>query len=292
MKNSTQFQNNGVTVVIATLGGCLLEKTIFHINIGTVIPDEILICIPVKEGNLTNNLTSASNVKIIKTNVKGQVAQRAVGFQNARNNLVLQLDDDILLRKNCLENLINCMGTTGEFAVGPKLYDLKSGLYHSFSTPDPMRSTLFQFIYVRALNGISGYQPGCISKAGINMGLPDVEHDYSGIEWLPGACILHRKHNLILSNFYPLQGKAFAEDLFHSYLLIKKNIILKRSSQASCEIDFSSGRFIDIKSYIKQLFLFVRAMKIYIKMTNRSYSRFYSYLILNHIKLFIKKLGL
>ena len=45
-------------------------------------------------------------------------------------------------------------------------------------------------------------------------------------DWLPGACILHRRSNLHLLAYYPFSGKAYAEDLYHSYILTLNNVRL------------------------------------------------------------------
>ncbi len=48
-------EKNLLSVVIATLGGDSLEKTIDHLNVGTITPFEILICIPTEDAYRVNN---------------------------------------------------------------------------------------------------------------------------------------------------------------------------------------------------------------------------------------------
>ena len=90
-----------MTVVIATLGGDTLRETIETINRGSIVPEEILVCIPTNESDRVQNF-SYKNVKIFVTACRGQVAQRAIGFQNVSHNIVMQLDDDILLDEHCI----------------------------------------------------------------------------------------------------------------------------------------------------------------------------------------------
>ena len=69
-----------LSVVIPTLGGESLGTTIAQLNRGTLVPREILVCIPEKEAPRVQNL-GLPGVGIIMTDVRGQVAQRAKGFQ-------------------------------------------------------------------------------------------------------------------------------------------------------------------------------------------------------------------
>ena len=108
--------SDGVSVVIATLGGELLKDTIEQLNKGSIIPTEILICIP-EEDFIEGKEMEVFNVKIIKTECRGQVAQRAVGFREARCPYVLQLDDDIILDHSCLEELWKVVSSNAKVAV-------------------------------------------------------------------------------------------------------------------------------------------------------------------------------
>ena len=48
-------------------------------------------------------------IQIIHSKIKGQVKQRIEGFKNVKNNIVVQLDDDIILKEDCLEKLKNSL---------------------------------------------------------------------------------------------------------------------------------------------------------------------------------------
>ena len=56
-KASFDLKTYPMTVVIATLGGDTLKGTIETINKGTIVPDEILICIPGNEAYKVQNLS-------------------------------------------------------------------------------------------------------------------------------------------------------------------------------------------------------------------------------------------
>lgn len=68
------LEQKDVSVVIPTLGGETLIKTIEKVNSGSIIPAEILVCIPEEEVFRVGNI-AIGNVKVIKTKCHGQVAQ-------------------------------------------------------------------------------------------------------------------------------------------------------------------------------------------------------------------------
>ena len=283
---SSNKKLNDVSVVIATLALNSLKGTIDSLNIGSIIPKEILICIPEE---YSHNLESYddSNVKILYTKVKGQVAQRIIGFHNVKSPYVLQLDDDIILDFNCLENLLKIVRSKSNLAVGPKLFDLFTNQYHSFLKPVRNKLIIFNKLFYYIANGSKGYQPGKISKSGINFGIPEFPSTFNNVDWLCGGCLMHRKENLILSDYYPFLGKAYAEDLFHSNLLRINKVILVRCGEAKCYVDFSSSKGNGFLNIIKTFLKSIIPMKAFVKSINGSivhlyliYMFFYARLIL------------
>lgn len=291
MSEITSIKENiySISVVIATLGGEFLTATIEQLNRGTVVPEEILICIP-EEDAFRVECLSIGNVRIVKTNIRGQVAQRAIGFQKAGETLVLQLDDDILVRETCLQNMAEYITRYADVAVGPKMYDIKTHKYHSFMIPDTAKQHWFERLLYWVINGTKGYQPGQISKAGINMGVPDEPNDWNDIGWLSGGCILHRKENLILDNYYPFKGKAYSEDLFHSVLLIRNGVRMQRCGAAICDVDFSSNSAVDPVTFFKLYLVYARTMTRFVTEINGSHLRLYLFLILNLVRLVTRKM--
>jgi glycosyltransferase involved in cell wall biosynthesis len=282
------IDTSGVSVVIPTLGGESLFKTVDYLNEGSMIPDEILVCIPDDQFYRAESL-SHENVRVIKTTFYGQVAQRATGFQQAKNPWVLQLDDDILLAKDCLENLLVYAKTHDNSSVGPKLFDKETSQYHSYMIPDK-KQYLYKKMLFLVINGMQGYVPGKISKAGINMGIPLGTEDCNNIEWLPGGCILHRKDNLILYNYYPFKGKAFAEDLYYSALIRQRGVNLCRCGNASCYVDFSHDINTSMVNYVRSYLKNRVALLEFVRRTDKSVFRLNVFLVLNVLQLFMKYL--
>jgi glycosyltransferase involved in cell wall biosynthesis len=278
-----------LSVVIPTLGGPSLRETIEHLNRGTVVPQEILICVPEAEAQRKESF-AFPNVKIIRTPCRGQVAQRACGFRQAKGDFVLQLDDDVHLRPDCLEELLSIVASGEAIAVGPKLHDSHTGRYHSFLSPSGARLTTYEKFIYRVINGAAGYQPGKIGTSGVNMGVPDTLDDWVNVDWLAGGCLLHRNKNLVLDAYYPFPGKAYAEDLFHSALLRKKGVMLVRSGNAICDLNFDSSRYLGLKRQIAEYRSYARAMTVLIRNDQRSLLRFYLFLGCHVLRLAARKM--
>ena len=212
-----------------SLGGDLCG-TLDSVNASSIYPDEIIVCLP----NDTHSVVDASkykNLVVVYAQRYGQVYQRIVGFKHAKSDYVLQLDDDILLDKQCLEQLIfSLKGLSKYSTVSPCLFNTNGKpLYES--KKDGLLS-----IYYRLINGNTGYKSGGITLAGTNFGVNpnDVNSDVVRVDWQPGGCVLHRKENLILEDFYPNKGKAYCEDLIHSFLLKGSGIWLFVDTRARC----------------------------------------------------------
>lgn len=277
----------GVSVVIPTLGGPSLSDTITRVNEGTCVPDEVIVCIPEREAPLAAPLASAV-VRILPTPVRGQVAQRAEGFRAARSAYVLQLDDDIWLERDCLAHLVKYLESNPGTAVGPALHDRTTGEYRSFLVPQSPKPTRTDALMFRVINGAAGYQPGQISRAGVNMGLPETG-DFQGLGWLPGGCILHHRTSLELSAFYPFPGKAFAEDLFHSHLLTRAGVLLARCGAARCSVDFASSKATSYRRAAHDYLEYGRRMRFFAREIGGSPARLNAFLALNVSRLLMRR---
>ena len=215
-----------LSVVIPTLGGIPLKGTIEALQSSSIKPLEILICIP-NSSELLADINFSDNVEIIRTKKKGQVYQRMIGFLAAKGELVLQIDDDIILEKDAIERLINCLDSlNGKVAIAPTL--LKEGTDQSAFSRNSNRNTITGKVSGWVLNGRSGYKPGVVALSGVGFGLDfhDKTKDKTETEWITGACILHRSQNLITHDYFPFSGKAYSEDLMHSILLKENGVKL------------------------------------------------------------------
>lgn len=283
------YLDKKVSVVIPTLGDDCLKQTINQLNSGTLIPDEILICIPQENANKVNNLIF-ENIKILKTSFRGQVAQRAYGFERVSNGLVLQLDDDIHLKEDCLEKLVTFIHKHPGSAVGPKFIDRNNSKYHSYLYKDKKDSTFLEKLSFYILNGNKGCQPAALSKAGIYMGIPEKPDDWLEAGWLPGGCILHQKENLVLINYYPVTGKAYWEDLFHADYLREKGVLMHRVGGAECTVDFSGNKQMKSSFFIREFLKVLKISNLYVQKNKISPFRITIFHFYNTLNIIIRRL--
>jgi glycosyltransferase involved in cell wall biosynthesis len=281
-------QSYPITVVIATLGGDSLKGTINALNRGSIVPHEILVCIPASEAHKVQSL-SYHNVEIIVTDCRGQVAQRAIGFQNASHDVVMQLDDDILVDEECVERLLKTLRIMGtEVAVAPSLMSLSTGesVYRQ-----PAKNKLILKVYYWLMNGSAGYQPGKIDKSGSAVGIdPKNANDESfDVEWLAGACVMHYRKNLILENFYPFEGKAYHEDVIHSYHLKKRGIRLKVVPGARCWLKPIPSSNYGQMEFLEHFASDYRARKYSMRLRSRSSLRIYIFYLVSYLSYMCKK---
>ncbi len=275
-----------ISIVIATLGGVKLNNTIKLLNKGSLIPNEILVCIPVS--SKFNENFNYSNVRIIRTLEKGQVSQRIEGFKQVENEFVLQIDDDICVENDFLKNLYNLFITLPEnSAIAPSFIFLNSS-HHVY----PISNGWLNKIYYYLINGRLGYQQGVITMSGTEIGVNASfsEKILVESEWLPGGCVLHRKKNLILSNYFPFAGKAFCEDLFHSCELKKIGLKLFVSTKVYVEIDDPRNDVLTFKNQIFNLLSDYKIRSFFCKKYKSKTINFYIYYLLRFNSILLKKI--
>ena len=277
VKNSEQAQED-VSVVIATLGGSCLVETIKQINLGSITPKEILICIPEDFVSLVpENL--GPNVRIIVTESKGQVPQRATGFSVAKSSFVMQLDDDMLVDPVCIERLLFAFKELGDTStVSPSLI----GKGTTISVYKEPNYSLPRRLFYWLLNGAAGYTPGQVTMAGTCIGVDPDETDqlYFPVAWVPGGCVMHRKENLVLQNFFPFPGKAYSEDLIHSHFIKEKGVQLYICQEAVCYADIDPPvQTLHFRDFMKCLREDMRSRKYFLQLTGGRFFRMYMYYI-------------
>lgn len=266
-----------ISVVIPTLGGEALDATIAAVNAGTVVPDEILICIPEAEGARLRSLHGA-NVVVVATACRGQVAQRAVGFQRASGDFVMQLDDDLIVARECVERLRSTLeALPPKSAVSPALVDRATGqsVYHRRS-PRGVADRLYGFL----LNGREGIQPGRVARSGAAPGIDPLRggRDVQQVEWLPGGCVMHRRANLVLEAFYPFPGKAYCEDIIHSHHLTSRGVMLYIDGRARCGVDVPPGP-VRLSEFWKETRADLRARRHFMHLSARPSAQLYRFLL-------------
>ncbi len=231
------IKKHRVSVVMATLGGETVNKTIASLNEGTIVPNEILICIPEKEAcNLIE--IPFDNVRVVVTQCRGQVAQRAFGFKNVKNKMVLQIDDDILFEDKTLESLVLALDNFGKNnVVAPLYFNFGSGrCLHEYKVGFlGFIKSFYAYLVCDALWGKK--RMGALTSLGIGYGVDGdfFTQDTVLVDWVPGGCVLSYDEDLIKENFFPFKGKAYSEDIIHSILRKEKGIFHHVVRTARCK---------------------------------------------------------
>lgn len=279
-----------ISVVIATLGGKFLKSTLNSLNQGSVCPAEILICIPATEAENVAHLED-ENVRILKTDFRGQVAQRRFGFASAKHEIVMQLDDDMLVDRLCVECLLTTLKAFGpKVAVAPALLDQKTG---NSVYKKPVSHRILLAFYYWLMNGSAGYVPGKIDKSGSAVGVDPAQSDarLHDVEWLAGGCVLHYRDNLVLDNFWPLAGKAYYEDVVHSYLLRGKGVRLLVDVNARCWLETFSQASFEPKEFLKNLYKDYLARKYWMNRFACESPRMYIYYFTRCVSYLYRRIG-
>lgn len=283
MRNAehTQSQLPRISVVIPTLGGDCLCNTIDQLNRGTVVPAEILVCIPKEEASRVAHLTFP-NTRVVKTSFCGQVAQRVAGFQQAQHPMVMQLDDDIFLENECLEILASALWSLGQGnALGPVYFDVDTGrCIHELA--DGIGGLLKSFYYHIFCGSPWGLKRmGTVTAVGLSFGVDSRHCDDRAFEtkWLPGGCVLCFKEDLIMEKFFPYSGKAYGEDLIHSFLRTKRGLRHWVIPGAKCSIDAPRPEISPLSISAQ-----VRARRYFVKLSGGSVWRLSLYEALSIVK--------
>lgn len=279
---------DAISVVIATLGGDSLSATIAALNQGSLLPNEILICIPAENVDRVVHL-NFNNIKILETDFRGQVSQRIWGFNHASHDIVMQLDDDISVDEFCVERLVLALKELGpKVAVAPALLDKMTG-YSVYKKP--LGSGVLSSFYYWLMNGATGYAPGRIDKSGSSVGvdtsvLGDMRHD---VEWLAGGCVMHYRGNLVRENFWPLPGKAYYEDVVHSCLLSSQGVRLVIDASAHCMLELFREASMRPKDFFQNLYRDYLGRRYFMHRFSRQSPRIYLYYLVRGLSYLYKR---
>jgi hypothetical protein len=277
-----------ISIVIPTLGNNHIITTLRYILKSNVRPYEVILVIPKTYKDKLNFLKffKKFNYKIILTKKKNQVYQRIKGFKKSKKNFVVQMDDDILVKKDCLLNLFRQITSYKEnVAIAPK-YLSNTKLSSVYKKP---KSRLLK-IYHWLINSNNGFNPGSISLSGFNYSDEFGKKGTREHEWLSGGIIIHKKKNLILENYYPYNfNKSYCEDILHSILLRKKKVRLLKYYETSVK-EISQGNIVNQK-LIKTLEGFYAELLIrfyIVSKFNLSKMRFVIYYFIFFLRIMIK----
>ena len=280
-----------LTIVMATIGEPELSRSIESLSQGSIIPACVLICIPFELKERVLHLADKYPfVEVVPTEVKGQVKQRIVGFQRSRTKYTIQLDSDVVVSKTLLKDLKNTIVKHQDICVGPRIIRQNTMMEYSFLSSTCNVFYKWQKLFlIWILNGPKGFQPGSMSKGGIGFG-PVFDGFDPEVEWLAGCCVIHETKNLLLKDFYPKKGKAYAEDLYHSFFLRKKGITLLIAEDAYLTVMFPNAEELGFSGLIRdQLNTFLAGLGL-VRLMKLSTVRYTNYFLFKSVFLIANRL--
>ncbi len=248
-----------ISAVIASLGKEHLLKTIDSLNKGSVKPCEIICVLP----SLTkvSKKIKKKNIKIFFSKKKNQIIQRNIGLMRAKYKYVLQVDDDILLSKNCLKNMLIELKKINnkKAAIGPIFFDDNKKLHYNYKDENFL-SSVIKYIFCGA--PLFSKKAGKITSIGVAY-LADFHNKKNLIstEWLPGGCVLYLKKNILKTIPVYLNGKSYCEDVFYSLARRKKNINHYVAKNAHIIVDKIQYEKFDLKEFSKEIFIRKKLLK-------------------------------
>lgn len=288
MKKTYQV-NSELTIVIPSTGRSSLISTLNSINHSSMVPGSVIIALPPKVTLKYKELESLK-FKLTKINAqkKGQVSQRFEGIKLAKSDYILQMDDDIELKNNCIEKLFKgCIRLPKKVAISPKILERKTSLsffeynnlnfneYNGLCYPNVARK-----IFNLVIHGKKKFLPGEVTKLGTNIQAYNNSFRHIPVEWLHGMLIQHKDNFLDFEHLH-FPGKAFSEDLIFSSYLQSKNIQLFVDNDALIIADVDDAKPIrsieDIRFFFEQKYFEIRNKAYYCYISNRRYKTFILY---------------
>jgi len=216
--------NRMLSIVIATLGEKSLCNTLECISQSTLIPLEVILCIPMRESyKLERYKFPDLNVRVINLNRCGQVYQRSEGLKACKGGIVLQMDDDVEFAPNVLNIMFTKLLALGPgHAIGPVFCDLCTDIpFNDVAIPKHGTfSSLFVSMYLCLVGGLPWgvRQYGAYSNRCFVQGVRSdrMSDEVFQVSWLAGGFVMSHREDLVLHDFYPFEGKAFYEDILHA----------------------------------------------------------------------------
>lgn len=232
--------NYKVSIVITTIGEKYLKNVLDSIESSSIRPIEIIIVCP-KDYETRLDFLDKKKHTLITTQKKQQVFQRSKGFQISKGDYILQLDSDIVIYRDTILELINSINSENLNCASFPFYD------HIKLKNNYLKKLIF-FFFIKRETSLKNWDSWFF---GFNETL---NLDNLFCKYAPGGCVMHYKKNLIFNDYYGFDGKAYAEDILHSYYLFKKNTSIKFSIKARVKaissIDYKFYSYKDLKFYI------------------------------------------
>ena len=235
-----------LTIIIATNLKNIKKTTIYQINNYASNGIKIILSIPPESDIIkTFKLGFSEKILIIKSNLTGQVKQRQYAYKFCKTKFIMQMDDDIEFDTKKINTLLLHFKKLPHNSCLAPYLNLKS---NSFSRLSNIARNLFLYC---------DFFPKAGSIARSSFPIPFVKFKnsqtnlYEEVNWLPGGILILRKEDIIKEDYFPFKGKAFCEDLIHSFILKEKGIKLYISNKLFFTTPLESYRNLNLFNFFK-----------------------------------------
>ena len=212
---------NNTSIVIASAGNFnYLHRCLKAIFKQTSLPHQVILVLP-EDKKIQKNY---EKLKVFYSNKKNQVYQRNLGISKLSKNtrILIQIDERIILKKNSIENLIQCWNMNkNKNILGIGFNQLVNKKQNSFGGSQ--------------ISKIFRNHQGSVLKNGINIGYENLKENCK-VSWIKGGIASYdlKKAKKIFNRFFPLLSWSVCEDLIFSYDLQKKgNLIICANAKAT-----------------------------------------------------------
>ena len=284
-----------ITLVCATHNGYKkLPNLINSIFKNNLYPDEIVICgTSVKDISLVDK--KYLNIIYIKSKIANQTYQRSMAISKARNDLIIQCDDDIILSNKFFEKIYSYFNNNKnkKIIVGANiLLPNKKPLGYRWNY---FFKNFFLFrLILLILNAGNKVKYMSVLKSGrISSRLPTYFFNNKTLnnrpiytEWLTSTICFNKKYYFENFSCHKLvaKNKSYYEDVLFTHALYKKNFKLLLDINITAIHPFTlESNFFD---YIKT----IRTQNLIVKKFNKNYFLFFFDVIFFTLIYFIKYL--
>lgn len=225
-------KKSNISVVCAThLGSKKIKNLILSIDQNYVYPREIIICgtNSLDLIHVPRKLMKKLNIKFILSKKKSQIIQRNIAIKNSNSDYILQIDDDVIVKKNFFLNLskYTINKKDNKVIVSALIIQNNKSLQAGTWNNIYKRYALFRLL-VFALNKFNKIKEYSILSSGrcvpyIKNFDKKLKNNIENVEWLCSTILYHKNCLKFVKNFKQHSNKAYYEDVLFSHQLYRKN---------------------------------------------------------------------
>ena len=220
-----------ISVVCATHNGRKkIKNLIYSIHKNYVYPNEIVICGTSKLDlrHVSRKLINDLNIRFLFSKQKSQIIQRNIAIKNSTSDYILQIDDDVVVKKDFFLNLSKYVSFSRDkkkivsALIIQNNKSLQAGTWNNIYK----KYKFFRFI-VLLLNNFKKINEYSILASGrcvpyIKNFDSELKSNIKDVEWLCSTILYHKSCLKNVKNFKQSSAKAYYEDVLFSHQLYRK----------------------------------------------------------------------